>query len=820
MSGPPISGASPSRGALPRSRRLRILARLLRAARGRRERGTRPALHAGHLPPVQGRLEVVRDARGVPHVFAEVERDAHAALGFLQAADRFFLLDVLRHVGAGRLTGWLGNWRAPERGEEIFSGRSVLDLDAFLRPFGFEDASRRDWEAMTGPARDNVAAFAEGVNAALRAMHGVYPPEYLFLPRPRPWHASDCLLAARASGFFVSLINLENELTFDAVRGHAGDDLARRLYPEAPWEQAPVVDRHGEGTLPEPPMHLPSAGSNNWAVAAWRSASGAPLVANDPHVPLVPLPTYWYHAHLECPEYRVQGGCFPGYPAFGFGHNGHLAWGCTTAFRDAWDLYRVHRLPGDPARYRVPAGSGEIRRHRESHAVRFRRPAELAWESCEHGILYPGWRHDDGADLAVRYVPSDAARYLAGYRGLAAARDVAAHRAALAEIHQGPFDFNHVYAHKDGHVGWEVFGRLPRRRRDGLFVRDAHDPEAQWDGFLGFEEMPRRLAPASGFVASANSSVDPAQAARVATLSHYEPRLRQERIESVLRESKTHRPEDSMALQADVTAPYAPPLRDVLLALLDRHAGAPTREGEALALLRAWDGGFAAESAGAAIFFFTLRSLAELVFVALLGGRLGRRFANGRRARPRLHRLLLDPGDPLRGDVERAAGRSLADLADEAFRAALDRVASICGAEPETWAWGRIQRARLGSVLAEIPRLGRRLVALDVPFPGDDYTVNPSRSLDEGHRLRAFVGASSRFVCDLARPEEAFFAHSSGPSGDPASAWHGNLCAAWSRFEYFRSALWSPDRVPDPVERLVVEAGDRTRASGAGHDPV
>jgi penicillin amidase len=733
-----------------------------------------------------------------------VERDAHAALGFLQAADRFFLLDVLRHAGAGRLSEWLGNWRAPQRGDEIFAGRSVLDLDAFLRPLGFEDASRRDFEAMTGPARENVAAFAEGVNAALRAMGGVYPPEYLVLPRPRPWHGADCLLAARASGFVVSLINLENELTFDAVRGHAGDELARRLYPEAPWEQAPAIERHGEGTQPEPPVHLPSAGSNNWAVAGWRSASGAPVVANDPHVPLLPLPTYWYHAHLECPEYRVQGGCFPGYPAFGFGHNGHLAWGCTTAFRDAWDLYRVHRLPGDRSRYRTPGGSDEIRRHLERRRVRFRRPAELAWESCAHGVLYPGWRHDDGADLAVRYVPSDAGRYLAGYRALAAAASVEAHRAALAEIHQGPFDFNHVYAHKDGHVGWEVFGRLPRRRRDGLFVRDAHDPEGQWEGFLDWGEMPRALNPASGFVVSANSAVDPAQAALVATLSHYEPRLRQERIEQVLEETKTHRPEDSMALQADVAAPYALPLRDALLALTGRHESPAGREAEALALLRAWDGVFAADSPGAALFFFTQRALGETAFVALLGKRLGRRFANGRRARPRLQRLLLDLDDPLRGDVERAAGRPLTRLADDALRAAIARIEAVCGPEPSAWAWGCIQRARLGSILAELPRLGRRLVALDAPFPGDDYTVNPSRSLDEGRRLRAFVGASSRFVCDLARPDEAFFAHSSGPSGDPASLWHANLCDSWARFEYFRSALWSADRVPDAVERVVI----------------
>ncbi|MDJ0868053.1 MAG: penicillin acylase family protein [Myxococcota bacterium] len=786
----------------PRKRRGAILLRLLRAAAGWRETRS-AALDARWLPPMRGRVEIARDARGVPHVYAEHERDAYAALGFLQGADRFFLLDAIRQIGAARLCTWVGDWSAPSGTEELFSGRRVSDVDAFVRALDFAARSAADFERMEGPAREAVEAFAAGINAALAALDGVYPPEYLFVGAVQPWRPSDCLLAARTSGFIVSIINLDNELTFDAVRAECGDALARRLFPEAPWSRVPAIERHGTGSEPEPPFHLPAAGSNNWAVGSSRSASGAPVVANDPHVPLVPLPTYWYHAHLEVPGYRVQGGCFPGYPAFGFGHNGHLAWGCTTAFRDCWDLARIHRLPDDPRRYRTLDGVGEIRRHRETLRTRGGRAVDLEWESCEHGVIYPDWRHDDGADLALRQVPADAGRYLAGYRELAAARSVDAHRAALAEIHEGPFDFNHVYAHRDGHFGWEVFGRVPRRPADGLFVRDAHDPDARWDGWVPFEEMPKQLNPGCGYVASANSIVDPDQADLVATPAHYEPRYRQERIERALAAHDAHSVESFRALQADVGCDYAGPVRDALVGLLARFADEDSREGRALATLRAWAGDFPVDSAGALIFVFTQQALMRRVFLPIVGSRAGPRYVGGRRALPRLQRLLLDPDDPLRADVERAAERSLGELAADAFRAALDRTSALCGGEPG-WRWGRVQRARLGGVLAELPRLGDRLCALDAPFPGDDYTVSPSRPLDEGHRLRAFVGASSRFVCDLARPDEAWFAHSSGPHGDPASAFHANLSAGWSRFELFRSCLWPADEVPDVVERVVV----------------
>jgi penicillin amidase len=314
--------------------------------------------------------------------------------------------------------------------------------------------------------------------------------------------------------------------------------------------------------------------------------------------------------------------------------------------------------------------------------------------------------------------------------------------------------------------------------------------------------MPKRLNPAEGAIATANSIVDAAQIGPIATCVHFEPRHRQERIERLLAARAEHDVESFRAMQADVIADYAPPLRDALVLLLARFHGEASREGRAVAALAAWDGSFPIESAAAAIFFFTQKSLSERVAHALLGPRIGPRFAKSRRAIPRLQLLLADTADPLRADIEKAAA-PLADLAADALRAGLERIASICGAESE-WSWGRIQRARLGTLLAELPRVGARLVALDTPFPGDDYTVSPSRALDEGKRLRGFVGATSRFVCDLARPEEAWFAHSSGPSGDPGSTWHANLSAPWSRFELYRSALWRPGEVPDIVERVVL----------------
>jgi len=793
-----------SKGTLFPKRRLAMIARTLRAIGSHPQPRTWPAIGAAQLPRMRGRLELIRDANAVVHIYADVERDLYSAMGYLQGAERLFFIDVLRHIGAGRLSEFAGNLAAPKN-NRLAPGVRVSDIDAFLRPLAFEAQSRHDYERLSPHAKDCLDAFAGGVNAALHAMAGVYPPEYLIAGEVRAWHPADSLLTARTCAFIVSLTAFENELTFDAVRGLLGDAGARRLYPEAPWQNVPsTYNVRGPREEPEPPIEVLGVGSNNWAVGAARSASGKPIVANDPHVPFVPLPTFWHHVHLECPEYRVQGGLFPGCPTFGFAHNGSFAWGVTTGFRDAWDLYRIHRVRHDPSRYHTTRGIQPVTRRREVVRSRFGKDVPITWEECEHGILFPGWKHHDGTELAVRHVHSDLAAWFEGHRALASATTVEQYRAGLERVNEGPFDFNHVYAHVGGHFAWELVGKLPKRAGDGLFVRDADDPAGEWDGYIPFAEMPKMVNPERGFVCSANSIVDPNNFKTIAQAPHFEPRFRTNRIEERVGARTDHTTETFAALQSECSAYYAPAQRDALLRLLERFRGAADNKGRAYDLLGSWDGVFEVSSVAATILFFTRHHLAHAAYVALLGDKLGDRYGNGRRALPRLHEMLLDEADPLRADIERAAGKSFSDLAAAAFEKTVAHLEAKGGPSPIDWTWGKFHRARFGTAFSLLPGVGKKFVALDEPFPADEYTVNPSRPIAINGRLYAFVGATSRFICDLARPEEALFAHSSGPSADAGSMFFANLSKPWLRFEYFRSALWKPHEVPTRLEHVVV----------------
>ena len=478
---------------LPRKRRLAMLARTLAGM-------ARPAVaahlsgaDAAHLPPMRGRVEVLRDANAVVHIYAEHERDLYAALGYAQGADRFVLLDVIRHFGAGRLCELIGNFTAP-KSNEMFPGKSVADIDAFVRPLEFEAQSARDFDRMSRPRAATASKRSPtGVNAALRAMHGTLSRRSICCLGPvRPWRPSDALLAAQTCAFTVALSPLDVELTFDAIRGHLRDDGGEALLPgSAVGGRADELCGRGRAGAraadPSVRRRQQQLGGERGALGIGgadrrqRSARAVPAAADVlvPRPSRVPALSRARRLDARLSDLRLRPQRRP-------------------------RLGRDHRLPRrlGPVSRASPAGRSVAlphrRRQRRDHQASRERiacasgaSAPLEWERCEHGIIYPGWKHHDGVDLAVRYVGSDLARYFEGYLALAEATTVDEHQRALALINEGPFDFNHVYGHKDGHIAWEPFGRLPRRRADGLFVRDAHDPAAQWDGFLPFARIRR-----------------------------------------------------------------------------------------------------------------------------------------------------------------------------------------------------------------------------------------------------------------------------------------------------------------------------------------
>ena len=447
-------------------------------------------------------IEILRGAFGVPHIFAGTAADAYFGLGYAHAQDRLWQLEVQRRVGAGRLSEVLGT--------------ATLDLDKFFRTLGLARAAAQSLVAVDDATRAVLGAYAAGVNAFLATRNGLLPPEFLILcaPAPEPWSAVDSIVVLKLMTWQLSM-NWRDEL----LRAR----LADRLAPDRIDELWPTYPADAPATLPDlstsmldalwartPPGPGPGAGSNNWAVAGARSASGKPLLANDPHLGLS-APGPLYLAHLSAPGFDLVGATLPGLPNIVLGHNGRIAWSLTTTGADTQDLFVERPDPADAARYLTPDGPLPFEARREVIAVRGAADVEITVRESRHGPIVSDVIDDagNGEPLALRWTALDADDTSPqGLLKLDTAQDWDAFLDATRDIHAP--QQNVVYADVDGNIGFYAPARVPiRKAGDGSVPVPGWTGDHDWTGYIPFDELPHSLNPSRSVIVTANNRIVP-----------------------------------------------------------------------------------------------------------------------------------------------------------------------------------------------------------------------------------------------------------------------------------------------------------------------
>jgi penicillin amidase len=520
-------------------------------------------------------------------------------------------------------------------------------------------------------------------------------------------------------------------------------------------------------------------GSNNWALSGARTASGVPLLANDPHLaPRLPAP--WYLAHLRCPEWEVAGASFVGGPVLPIAHNGHAAWGITAGMTDQADLF-VEEIGDDGASVREGSGLVACQAIEERIEVRGGQPlTERVLVTPRGPIISPFL---DGAPAAVslsavwlRPMP------IRGFLACLRARDFDAFRQGFADW-PGPA-LNVVYADADGHIGYQLVGQLPRRRLGhGTLPLPGWLEGVGWeDELVPFDEMPHLLDPEIGFVASANNR--PAADGDGPFLGvDWMDGYRQARIVEALVERHDWDVAGCATLQLDVTSGPWRKVRSMALAL-------PVTDPDgqmALALLRGWDGRMTVESAAASVFSLWLAEMATRIAKAkapaawryALGLGFGEivpltTFHSGSAAQT-VELLCAQP--------EGWFDRGWPDEAADALSSAMRRLRTDHGADPAGWGWGRLRTLTLRHPAGDQLLVADAFNLGPVPMPGDGTTPLQAASgpLDPFDNP-GFV-PNTRAVIDLADPEAGRWVLAGGQSGNPLSPHYRDLFALWLRGE-------------------------------------
>ncbi|MFQ5467826.1 MAG: penicillin acylase family protein, partial [Kiloniellaceae bacterium] len=342
----------------------------------------------GSLPRLDGTLavtgldapvEVLRDGDGIVTIRAESERDAAFALGYAHAQDRLWQMDFMRRTGAGRLS-------------EV-AGARTLRLDRFMRTLGLYRTAQANVEHLSPPVRALLDVYAAGVNAVIEDDDATLPIEFQIMRyRPEPWRPADSLIWARLMSLQLSG-NWSDELLRARTIRRLGPARAADLWPPYPAD-GPVALPDLAGALdglalerfasPLPWALAPKEASNSWVVSGTLTATGAPILANDPHLTL-DAPGVWYLARIETPERTFTGATAPGLPIPVLGQSGEIAWGFTTTESDTQDLFVERPAPDAPGLYATPDGPAPFETREEIIKVRGAAPEQWTVRATRHG---------------------------------------------------------------------------------------------------------------------------------------------------------------------------------------------------------------------------------------------------------------------------------------------------------------------------------------------------------------------------------------------------------------------------------------------------
>jgi penicillin amidase len=737
------------------------------------------------LPGASMPLEVLRDADGVPHIRASTEADALFGLGVVHAQDRLWQMEFQRRLGRGRLAEILG----PD----------ALHSDRFFRMLGLERVAADNWPHLGARTQALADAYLAGVNSWIAHLGaGTLPVEFALLGvKPEPFTRADLIVWSKVMSLGLST-NWRDEVLRKRIVGRLGEDaaailmpaytaggpiivpegLGQAVAPKSPSARGPVSPKVSDRTLAAlmdaaPDVANGIAASNNWVLHGTRTATGKPILANDPHLG-TQVPSVWYLAHVSGGTLDAIGATLPGLPGITIGHNQRIAWGVTNVMTDVQDLFVERVNARQEALYR---GTWEpMRVRRESIKVKGAPDDVLVVRSTRHGPLVSDILPGSADALALSWTSLDPTdRTLDAFLGLNFAANWDDFTAGLSLLH-APMQ-NFVYADIDGNIGYFAPGAIPiRPRADGTLPVPGWTGDDDWTGYVPLDRLPRAFNPARGFVVSANNQPLPDGYPYLIS-TNYEPGYRAARVVAMIEERSTSTLDDVARMQGDVLSAQVAVLRPWLL----RGESTGTRAVDAKARLAQWDGAVRADSAASALFEAWKGAAARRIFADEVGGELWQEYNQEPSWKAKALHTLAGLGEsPWCDDVTTEPRETCAAMLGLALDDALRDGAGRFGSEDvASWQWGAGNTVVFPHLPFEFSALLRPLFSRRVKVGGDDVTVNPvMRVRDET------IVASYRQIVDLSNLDASRFTNTLGQSGQLIGGHYDDFLEKWLKVEH------------------------------------
>ncbi|HMV48837.1 MAG TPA: penicillin acylase family protein [Blastocatellia bacterium] len=742
------------------------------------------------LAGLKDKVTVRRDERGIPYIEAANEHDLYFAQGYVVAGDRLWQMDLLRRTARGELS-------------EIF-GRVALDEDKRRRTYGFAQVSEKVAANVAGEAKVTLDALVNGINAFIASCEEKdLPPEFRILKyKPRPWTAADSVVIGllmheslsttwqtdvmRAA--MAALPQAQREallMEFTAMDTPVvGSDNVKAKASAMKAANAPKVsDELLKLAMADEALRQRSAervgfgaedlaASNNWVVSGKRTASGKPLLANDPHL-AGSVPSIWYLIHLSAPGIRVAGVTIPGVNAVVIGHNDRIAWGMTNLGPDVQDVYSEKFDPANPKRYQTPSGWKEAETRREEIKVR-KSPADPETETVAHEVTVtrhgPVVLQRGDEKYALRWTALDTSREMVTtFFKLSRAREWKDFTAAISTFAGATQNF--IFADVDGHIGYYGAGYIPiRKSGDGSLPYDGATDDGEWTGYIPFDKLPHVFDPPSGMIVTANARIVGKDYPYHLTHAWSAP-YRQKRINDLLKAKQKLTIDDFRATQGDTYAIGGATFAREIVKLFNNDAGADEKLKASLKLLSDWDGRVTSDSRAALLIHEMRDIFANRVVSAAIGEDKAKQYRWTNR-HALMDKIVTEwPAAWL--PKSHSEGANWKDFVKSCHDAARANLAQRLGNDESKWTFGQAVQVRFNHPLTAAPLVGNQFKIEPFPQTGNGYVGGLGPTVNVGPTV------SMRLIADPSNWDNSQHGITLGESGHPQSPHYKDQLDDW-----------------------------------------
>jgi penicillin amidase len=792
------------------------------------------------------KVEVIRDGLDIPHIYATNTHDLFFAQGFTQAQDRWWQMEFSRHIGNGTI-------------EELTGKRdSVLRQDVFIRTAGWRRAAERD---LAGYDQDSLAilqAFSDGVNAYITSRPaGKLAMEYNLLGvtgvkiEIKPWTPADSIVWAKVMSWDLSG-NREDELNRSALYAKLGKDMTDELMSPYPFgkkptiladEDLPITDASMKATAKEAGIvgvstvlaggltandvlfqTDTSIGSNNWVISGKLTASGKPLLANDPHLS-IQMPSIWFEIGLHCQTvsdacpYDVTGFALPATPGIVIGHNQRIAWGLTNVGPDTQDLYLLKINPDNPLQYKWNEGWRDMKVYDET--INFgngKPPITIKVRETHLGPIINDNRIDDKTGepggfnntdpMAFKWTATaETGTILKAIQGINKANNWEEFRAA-AQFFDVPAQ-NLVYADVDGNIGYQTPGRIPIRAEGhtGLLPIDGTTDKYEWKGYIPFDDLPRVLNPQRGYIATANQAVVPlayydqlkekltgqfGANANYFISQEWDYGYRAQRINELIKANDKHTIATIQAIQGDDKIISAEELRP----FIEKLDFGDKKYNDARDWLFNWDYQMKMDSQQGGLYAYFWRRLVQNLFADQIGDVYDPEGSS--QAMWSTLGLMDKPDDAWWDDINtKDVTEKRDDILIRSFKEAFDQIVKDRGENRDNWAWGKLHTATFVSNplgASGIDLIENMVNRGPVATAGGSSIVNATGWNVSADNFGVTALPSMRMIVDLSDLTQSVTIHTTGQSGHPYSPHYSDMIDLWRNIQY-HPMLWTRDQV-------------------------